>query len=103
MKYNYYFSLDVPKNLILNVYIHKLIISLWKVAKCLYSGLQQLSKSCNNDYLYIRDHGLINPINYELKDIYLLAPLAQSVEHWSYEPKVMGSNPIRSIIFIKLL
>ena len=29
------------------------------------------------------------------------APLAQSVEYWSYEPKVAGSSPAWSILFLE--
>ena len=42
---------------------------------------------------------LYSELKYHLKKyiIYIKAPLTQPAEYRSYEPKVMGSNPIRSI------
>lgn len=34
---------------------------------------------------------------YTLHPILMIVPLAQWLEHWSYEPRVMGSNPIGDI------
>ena len=59
-------------------------------------GVQKLKIVCKN---YIKEILLNNIVN---ESVFLFSRVAQLVEHRSYEPKVLGSNPSARIMGARL-